>query len=140
MLCMTPYAAEGSDSTASLSLLTCVMPNSRQSWDARVLDVERVALLSGNPAQKMQHWLKGISPASAPFSQSFEDLLRTNSGKKSSQKPKAKAVDGQRAEGMPEVSCTDPRANGPSANEATESSKAANRQDHAQALQVFHSC
>lgn len=30
----------------------------------------------------MQHWLKGISATSDPFSENFERMLRTNSGKK----------------------------------------------------------
>lgn len=87
-------------------------------------------LHSGNPAQKMQHWLKGVSPASAPFSQSFEDLLRVNSGKKSSQKPKPEAAVGQAAEGVPEISYTDPKAN------QTAESSTVHLQDKAQALQV----
>ena len=89
----------------------------------------------------MQHWLKEISPASAPFSQSFEDLLRTNSGKKSPQKlkpnPKPEALEGQAAERIPEISYTDPKANGPTANKAAESS-APNHQDHVQTLQVLY--
>lgn len=32
----------------------------------------------------MQHWLKGISPSSDPFSEDFENILRTNSSKRSS--------------------------------------------------------
>lgn len=79
----------------------------------------------------MQHWLKGISPASAPFSQSFEDLLRTNSGKKSSQKPKSQAVEQHAEEAMPEVSYTDPRAN------AAAEPSIEPLQDSAQSLQVL---
>ena len=30
----------------------------------------------------MQHWLKGISAASDPFSETFENMLRDNSGKR----------------------------------------------------------
>ncbi len=82
----------------------------------------------------MQHWLKGISPASAPFSQTFEDLLRTNSGKKSGKKPEAAVAEVQTPERVAEISYTDPKAN------AAAEPSAAPVQGNAEVLQVLACC
>lgn len=47
----------------------------------------------------MQHWLKGISSAVDPFSDTFENLLRTNSGKQSGHRHVADIAQQQRNPG-----------------------------------------
>lgn len=50
---------------------------------------KEIGCITGNPALKMQHWLKDISSSSDPLSETFENMLRKSSVKQPDNKPVA---------------------------------------------------
>ena len=89
---------------------------------------------AGNPALKMQHWLKDISSGREPFSETFENMLRKGSVKQPDHKPVSETLARKEAGDAAEHSVRRPpaREHGRGAEAHSHGGHADARQPHAQ--------